>query len=194
MAFTEKDAIEEIKTLMSFNDTNKTRQVLYQINPNIFKNKDIQSKFKEVLASLSNNDNINYLRGLLNKFVEEYNKGNEEYHFWFCSEQLRNKFVRENFSPIEIKKFREVIEKITTLKNNYPTETIGEFFISPRGNNPIRIAWFIKGNKIYFCESFNHHNEYDKFCDAARNHRIKRENYGGWDYIEDFSPLKLRAA
>ena len=131
----------------------------------------------------------------MRKFISDYEESKGTYHLWFCSEQFRNKFQRNDFrSPVEIKGFRGIIEKITLTSKDYPTETIGEFFISPRGHNPHRIVWFIKKNAVYFCEPFNDHEEYDNFCDGARQGNIKRKNYFGWDYIERFTPLNLKAA
>ncbi|MEK6835947.1 MAG: hypothetical protein AABX55_02895 [Nanoarchaeota archaeon] len=195
MVFTEEDAIKVIKNLLNFNDYNKIIQVLKGMNPEIFKNKELKKKFKEVLANMYNTENVNYIKNILSEFIKEYSKYEQRsYHLWFCSNQFRNKFKKSDFNnPGEIKRFRDLIRKIVELKNSYPTETIGEFFMSPRGHERHRIAWYMTSSGIYFCEPFNDHEEYDNFCDRARHDDIKRKNYSGWDYAEAFSPLNLAA-
>ena len=195
MGFTEKNAIEAIKSLLDFSDISKIRQILKSINPNIFENKDIRIKFKEILVNIYNVNDINYLKKMSQEFIKNYDKYKGTYHFWFCSGQFREKFKRKDFrDPVERKRFRGIIDGIIKAKKDYPTEDIGEFFISPRGNEDYRVAWFIKDNSIYFCEQFHHDKEYDKFCDNARFKKVVRKNYSSWNYIEDFTPLNLRAA
>ncbi len=195
MIFKEEDAIKVIKDLLNYNDINKVKQVLQNINPEVFKNEVVKERFKEILVQMYNNDNVNYLKNLLNNFIKDYKEFKGTYHFWFCSEQFRNKFKRKDFrNPIELKRFREIIERIIQSRKDYPTEDIGEFFISPRGHERHRLVWFIKDNAIYFCEAFHHDKEYEEFCERAKFRIIGRKNYFGWDYAETFEPLHLRAA
>ncbi len=64
MAFTEENAIESIKNLLNFNDYSKIVKILNTINPEIFEDESIKKKFKEILVTVYNADNLNYIKNL----------------------------------------------------------------------------------------------------------------------------------
>ena len=195
MGFKEEDAVKTIGDLLNYNDMSKIRDILNGINPNIFSNSDVKSKFKEVLVNMYNAEDLGYLKELLNDFLRTYNQYKGVFHFGFCSEEFRNKFKRSDFNnPFELNRFREIIARIIEHGKNYPKETLGEFFISPRGREKHRIAWFVKEDMVYFCEPFHHDKEYDKFCNEASKRKILKGNYHNWNYVEEFMPLNLKAA
>ncbi|MEK6906917.1 MAG: hypothetical protein AABW45_00125 [Nanoarchaeota archaeon] len=195
MAFKEEGAIKTINDLLNFNDYSKIRQVLQSINPEVFVNKSVKTKFKEVLINMYNKDDTNYLKDLLNDFLKVYNEYKGVYHLAYFSEQFLEKLNRKDFrNPVEVKRFREIIQRIVESKKDYPTETIGEFFISPRGHERHRVVWFIQDNAVYFCEMFYDHKEYDNFCDKIRERKILKKNYRIWAYTETLDLLNLKAA
>lgn len=197
MGFDEKNAIESINILLGFNDCNKIRQYLQKITPNIFHNEYLQNKFKEILTSMYNSDEVGYLKNLLRDFLREFDKFKVAHYFGFLSERFLNKLKRADFgSKEELKNFREIMRKIIKVGNKYQTETIGEFYISPQGNNFYRIVWYKTKEGVYFCEPFHlvhTYPEYDNFCDRARAREILRKHYGNWTYATDFKPLNLEA-
>ena len=83
MGFTEKDVVKVIETSLEFNDYNKILQILQQINPNIFENKTLQNKFKEILAHLYVYS-LNDLKDRLKDFLGIYYLGNPKKQSWFC--------------------------------------------------------------------------------------------------------------
>ena len=192
MTFTEQDAIKIIQDLLNFNDYYKIIQVLKNINPEVFKNETVKKAFKEILVNMYNNDNINYLKDMLNKFIGKYNEYQPFLHRWFCSKQFREKFKRSDFNnPAELKRFRDLIIRILQLRTRYQTEDMGEFFISPRGHERHRIIWYIKDDAVYFCEPMHHDKEYEYFSTMAAKRKLLRKYYTDWDSIENFQPLNL---
>ena len=87
----------------------------------------------------------------------------------------KDRFVRQNLS-----KYVNVIKGIFQAGRTYPTETIGKFFISPRGRSPIRIAWLQDGNVLKICDLLYEEGAgtyVDKWNDKVREKMLTPANY-----------------
>lgn len=102
----------------------------------------------------------------------------------------RDRYIQQN-----IKKFFRVISNLMTVGKAYPTETIGEFFVSPRGRVNIRVAWYPAGDFLVIYD-FLYEVETGRYIEdwayKARVGKIRRENYkskGRLNEMPDLLPL-----
>ncbi len=97
-------------------------------------------------------------------------------------ERLRkDRFIRD---PKNKKWYLNTVTKIAENKLNYPTETIGDFYVSPRGHENRRIVWRmeLKDDIIYiYIEDFLYHegNHYiEDWGTKVKKKQIRVGNYG----------------
>lgn len=100
------------------------------------------------------------------------------------SETARKKLVKDNFVRANKKKYMQEIEKIANNPNARPQELIGEFHVSPRGANQIRIAWHTGGDGTLYVDDLLYHTDQlaysGDFNHKARRKEITRRNYGNY--------------
>ncbi len=87
----------------------------------------------------------------------------------------KDKYIKQNLS-----RYISVIRKLMQVGRAYKTETIGDFFISPRGGMNLRIAWYEEGGFILIYD-FLYEKEsgvyIEKWNDRAREREITRDSY-----------------
>lgn len=183
MGFTEKDVVKVIETSLEFNDYNKILQILQQINPNIFENKTLQNKFKEILAHLYVYS-LNDLKDRLKDFLGIYYLGNPKKQSWFCSSNFRKNY--NNLGAIHKKEALQQIIKIINNQADKKSIPIGEFIETPHGVGcPIRVFWYRAKEGIFIVDVYTKQNINNFYSQVERGYK-KRGNYSGFVFLEDF--------
>lgn len=183
MSFTEKDAVKIIETSLGFNDYNKIIQILRQINSNIFENKTVQNKFKEILANLYIYS-LNDLKDRLKDFLRIYYLGNPKKQNWFCSSKFR-----ENYNKLGAIEKKEALQQITKIINNQADKKsipIGEFIETPHKTGcPIRIFWYKAKEGIFIVDVYTKQKINNFYSQIDEGYK-KRGNYSGFVFLGDF--------
>jgi hypothetical protein len=98
------------------------------------------------------------------------------------SEKAMQRTERDRRISQNMAKFWDYVARIASSPIQYPQEIIGEFRISPRGHNPLRIAWgYDSATKTLNIYDFLYHisdKDYvDRWNRKAANGTITREDY-----------------
>ena len=109
----------------------------------------------------------------------------------FISRKASERAAKDNFVRNNLGKYMREIEMIRQNPSQRPQERVGEFSVSPRGHNPIRVAWHYdpKTNTLYI-DDFRYHVAEHKYDDNWNNNatdgKITRRDYATSGY-EAFS-------
>ena len=107
------------------------------------------------------------------------------------SNTVQRKLKKDRTLANNSKKVINEIGKIARDPSGRPKETLGEFSVSPRGHNEIRIVWYFDPatNRVYIEDVFSHESgEYDGhngWATLARARKITRSNYTGYRRYEE---------
>lgn len=96
----------------------------------------------------------------------------------------KNKFVKEH-----LREYMKEIDMLVASQLKRPTERIGEFNVTPRGDKKERVAWHREGEDLYVDDFLYHEKDedyVDKWNIKARIGKIKREDYEsvGYDLLK----------
>lgn len=70
----------------------------------------------------------------------------------YVTTQLLKRIEKDSRVKQEIERYARIIRSIIEVGRSYQSEVIGEFFISPRGHTPFRVAWWIEGDKLFIAD------------------------------------------
>lgn len=66
----------------------------------------------------------------------------------FISTQALERIRKDRRVQQNLKKYVNIIRILMEVGKQYQTETIGEFFVSPRGRSDVRVAWYQEGDAL----------------------------------------------
>ncbi|HDQ59626.1 MAG TPA: hypothetical protein ENN30_00365 [Candidatus Woesearchaeota archaeon] len=99
----------------------------------------------------------------------------------------KDRFVQQN-----LPRYVNVIKALIELGRAYQSEKLGDFFVSPRGNTKIRVAWYQQGEFLIIYDFLYESGKgryVDDWADKARLGKIKRKNYAVKKPLSDvFAP------
>lgn len=105
------------------------------------------------------------------------------------SKQALERFKNDLFVNNNKNQYIQEINMLKTSEGNRPTEIIGKFLVSPRGNKKIRIAWHFAidtktDTKIIYVDDMLYHISdkfyVDKWNEKVRAGKINLSSYSGY--------------
>ncbi|MEK6898750.1 MAG: hypothetical protein AABW79_01500 [Nanoarchaeota archaeon] len=115
------------------------------------------------------------------------------------SVQARERMRKDNFVRGNKKKYVKEVEMIAQSPKQRGQERIGQFSVSPRGHNNIRVAWHYdsKTNTIYVDDLLYHKNGrtyVDNWNNRATDGEITKGSYSGYGSIDAEDDEETREA
>ena len=167
IARTKDEAIKILDLCLTNNSLEKIRTTLSNINSILFG--DYEDGFKTLITFAYETENLMEIKLKIEEFlvvVKEQPQNNIIASKLFIQKfkDLKNKVIQNEIMNL--------IQRINENKRNYPTETIGSYFISPRGHSEKRIIWKLQDNKVILEDFFISHKEYDEFCTKLKYGRM----------------------
>ncbi len=160
---TREEAVGVITSSLKDNIVEEIRIKLANINPILFG--DNENNFRSLITYIYETESLAEIKVLIGNFL---NKLKVPQPIIIKASQL---FIKK-FNAIKDKstqrEIQDLILRLSEKGRDYPTETIGGYFISPRGHHEKRIVWRLERNNLVFEDLFISHKEYDDFCDKLR--------------------------
>ncbi len=167
IAKTREEAVEIIVSCLKDNLIEEIRIKLANINPALLGDKG--NNFKSLITFIYETESLAEIKTQIGDFLDKLKAPQPT--IIKASQLFINKFSAIKDRSIQ-REIRDLVLRISEKRRSYPTETIGGYFVSPRGHHEKRIVWRLEGNNLVFEDLFISHKEYDDFCDKLRIEKI----------------------